>query len=335
MVSCAVCKPGHWIERLTGGVFIAGSCLAVFVLLQTSVCGQDVSKSKVAVEVLENAVEVRFGDDLFTRYVTNDETKPLFFPVYGPGQVPMTRSFPMAEVEGEADDHPHHKSIWVGHEINGLDFWANRGGVIKFQKIEAVSALGDSFTVLNHWNRRDGGETVLTVSTKFAFGADAAARWIDADVTFQAINEDVTFDDTKEGVFAIRTHSNLRLKPVTKGSPSGQSINSEGVTGKDMWGKPAKWVNYWGSIEDKDVGVAIFDHSSNFRHPCHWHARDYGLIAANPFGLHHFTGAPEGEGAHTIAKGESLTLRYRMLFHTGDHEAAEIETRYEAFVEED
>jgi len=34
----------------------------------------------------------------------------------------------------------------------------------------------------------------------------------------------------------------------------------------------------------KTVGIAVFDHPSNPRHPTTWHVRDYGLFAANPLG---------------------------------------------------
>ena len=30
--------------------------------------------------------------------------------------------------------------------------------------------------------------------------------------------------------------------------------------------------------------VTLMDHPSNLRHPTWWHARDYGFMAANPFG---------------------------------------------------
>ena len=59
----------------------------------------------------------------------------------------------------------------------------------------------------------------------------------------------------------IRTHPNLRLendpeRGVT--TANGHAINSEGVEGRNVWGKRAKWVDYWGTINDKTGGVAIF-----------------------------------------------------------------------------
>ena len=98
-------------------------------------------------------------------------------------------------------------------------------------------------------------------------------------------------------------------------------------------GQPANWVDYWAKIDSHTVGVAIFDHPKNPRHPTRWHARDYGLIAANPFGLHHFADQPEGTGDMTIPAGQSVTFRYRFLFHDGDPVQADIPARYRQYVE--
>ena len=79
------------------------------------------------------------------------------------------------------------------------------------------------------------------------------------------------------------------------------------------------------------MGVAIFDHPSNPRHPTWWHARTYGLITANPFGLHNFERKGRGAGNMTIEAGKSVTFRYRFLFHSGDVKEAKIAERYEQF----
>ena len=103
------------------------------------------------------------------------------------------------------------------------------------------------------------------------------------------------------------------------------------MKGLPVWGKRAKWVDYWGTIDEKVVGVAIFDHPSNPRHPTWWHARSYGLISANPFGVHNFERKPEGTGDMKIEAGKSVTFRYRFVFHEGDAEAAKIPELFEAF----
>jgi hypothetical protein len=106
-----------------------------------------------------------------------------------------------------------------------------------------------------------------------------------------------------------------------------KAVNSEGDEGEKIWGKRAKWVDYTGTIEGQRVGIAFLDHPQNLRHPTYWHARSYGLFAANPFGLSQFVGFWRN-GSHTIPAGESLELRYRLVFHTGDADQADIEKSY-------
>ena len=80
------------------------------------------------------------------------------------------------------------------------------------------------------------------------------------------------------------------------------------------------------------VGIAILDHPTNLRHPTWWHARDYGLLAANPFGQGKYEEeAAEGAGVHVIPNGEALTFRYRTIFHRGNPETVGIARAFEAF----
>ncbi len=281
-----------------------------------------------------NSIQVNVDGELFTQFEYRDFSKPIFYPVQLAKNLAMTRNFPMKKVVGEAFDHPHHMSMWIGHEVNGVDFWACTTGDIVFQKIESIDRKKNAFTVRNHWVKKSDRSVVLTELTRYEFGADADSRWIDADIRFQATAGEVTFDDTKEGLFAIRTHPNLRLAPRSKTDRKivvGSARNDSSVEGKAIWGKPAKWLDYSGVIDGEGVGIALFDHPENLRHPTTWHAREYGLVAANPFGLHYFEGAEKGAGAYTIAKGDELRLRYQVLFYRGEFDAEKTEERYQKF----
>ena len=90
-------------------------------------------------------------------------------------------------------------------------------------------------------------------------------------------------------------------------------------------------MDYSGKVEGNHVGVAIFDHPENLRHPTTWHARAYGLVAANPFGLHDFKDEPKGAGDFKVAKGDAVRFRYRFVFHSGDAESGKIAQHYDAF----
>ena len=182
----------------------------------------------------------------------------------------------------------------------------------------------------NKWTTHQG-DTVCKDVRKLSFHVlDDGTRMIDYDITISATEGDLTFLDTKEGTMAIRTHPHLRLRPVKKNKkqPLGKAVNSNGDKGKDLWGKHAAWVHYYGAINGKKVGIAILDHPSNLRHPTTWHARDYGLIAANPFGISHFDKKKKGAGNFTIKKGKSQSFRYRFVFHAGNAKSGKIAERF-------
>ncbi|KAA5541063.1 hypothetical protein FYK55_19400 [Roseiconus nitratireducens] len=279
----------------------------------------------------------------FTEYRYTGYAKPILYPVYGPGQKPMTRNYPMVKgVDNEATDHPHHKSIWYTHdEVNHVRFWMENGEGeaspdVGTQVQTSLKIDGDTIVATNDWVDAKG-EVICSDRRTLSFGTDDSARYIDYAVTWIASAGEVTIGDTKEGTMAIRTNPLLRLSSAPKKgnhTAVGHSVNSEGVRDKEMWGKRAAWVDYWGEIDGQVTGVAIFDHPDNPRHPTWWHARDYGLIAANPFGVNHFEGKPDGTGDMTLKDGETLTFRYRFLFHPGDVESAKIAERYQAFAQD-
>ena len=65
---------------------------------------------------------------------------------------------------------------------------------------------------------------------------------------------------------------------------TGKYVSSEGKEGDAVWSTRAKWTLLGGTIDGEPVTLAILDHPSNVGYPTHWHARGYGLFAANPLG---------------------------------------------------
>jgi hypothetical protein len=282
----------------------------------------------------------------FTAYVFAGHRKPILFPVIGPGGAALTRSWPLVEgVAGEPHDHPHHESLWFTHgDVNGADFWASHPAAHapkqridnRVEHVELVACVGGPearIETRNKWVKADG--TVVCVDSRTVrFAAAGDARTIDYAVTIHADHGPVTFGDTKEGTFGLRVPVTLQTKDAngSRGA-AGHILDSEGRRDAAVWGKAARWVAYWGPVDGRTVGVAIGDHPANLRHPSHWHARDYGLVAANPFGLHDFTGAPQGSGNYTLPAGKSLTFRYLVVLHEGDPETAGIERRWKRWAD--
>ncbi|MFM7107462.1 MAG: PmoA family protein [Planctomycetaceae bacterium] len=297
---------------------------------------------EVRLQRRDDRVDVTIDGEPFTSYVFAGHRKPILFPVRGPGGMAMTRSWPMVpDVAGEAHDHPHHESIWFTHgAVNGVDFWTSHPRAEKpglraenrIEQVELVRTEGGREGVVearNRWVKADGA-VVCTDLRRLVFAGDATSRTIDCTITIHADHGPVTFGDTKEGAMALRVPTPLQLKEAGgSAGAAGHCVNSAGDRDGDVWGRRARWVDYWGPVAGHSLGVAVLDHPDNLRHPTHWHARDYGVVAANPFGIHDFTGAAKGSGDHVIPAGGSLVLRYLFVFHEGDAEAAGIDARWQ------
>ena len=285
-------------------------------------------------EEKDGGIEVRFGDELFTTVHYQAQPRPYLYPLLGPGSVPMTRAWPQEEREGEAKDHPHHTSFWFAHgNVNGVDFWhpqAKNGGIVEFTgKLKELLKRGKRMRLRHEYQWKDKqGTALLRERRTTLLGAEEDTRWVDVRFELTALLDEVTFRDTKEGTFALRLHPNLRLRGEVA---NGKAVNAEGVAGKAVWGKRAAWVHYQGEVEGEPVGVAIFEYPGNFRYPTWWHARDYGLVGANPFGIHDFERKGAGSGDHVLKKGETLTLQYRVWLHAGHRTPEEVGAAFETY----
>lgn len=278
-------------------------------------------------------VLVTIGGEPFTEYLFDgpDRGKPVLAPMLGPGGVRFNRSWPLGpDVPGEPHDHPHHECMWFAHgDVNGHDFWQGKDGArIVHAGFERIA--GDTIVTRCRWLAGDGSEVCSDVRT-ITFGGSDRERTVDVAIAITASAGPVVFGDTKEGTMAFRVRPELTLPRADHAAATGHYLNSAGERDAAVWGKPASWVHLQGQVEGRTVGVACFDHPTNHRHPTTWHARDYGLFAANPFGLHDFTGAPAGSGRLELEPGKSLGLRYRWVFHEGDVVAAGIEARFAAW----
>lgn len=279
-------------------------------------------------------------------FISSAMPKPFLHPLRAASGKIVTRRFPMEAVEGEARDHPHHRGAWFTHgDVNGYDFWANepsQKGAGKGKGKIAVRKIGDltsgkksgAVEVLFDWEYPNG-KPILTETRRMIFYYQPALRTIDFDITLRALDEPVRFGDTKEGTFAIRLASELEEpgpKSIAEPRRTGKMVSSTGKTGeKEIWGTRAEWVDYSGQIEGEKLGVAIFDHPANPKHPTYWHARGYGLFAANIFGVHDFTHGKGGDGSVTLDPGASLRFRYRVLIHPGDAESAGLAAQYRKY----
>ena len=325
-----------------------GATLLLIASLQVSAAAADKISTKTSAECAginftstDETVRIEISGKLFTEYHFKGAPHVYFYPLIGPGGVALTRNAPMKEAEGEERDHPHHRSLWFSHgEVNHVDFWSEtaKAGKIEHDGKLSVSCHGESGVIRSgHRWVAPGGKIICTDETTFRVWPDRNVRTFDIEVALKApADEDVILGDTKEGTMGIRLAESMRLKPnkFNAGKPTGHIVQSTGVRDDDTWGKRAEWCDYYGPVDGKIVGVAIFDHPENPRHPTWWHVRDYGLFAANPFGVHDFEKKPEGAGNLTIPRGKTMIFRYRFVLHEGDEKQAGIADLYQKYATE-
>jgi len=292
-------------------------------------------------------VEVRYDGKLLTAYCYFDSTeKPVLFPIRTLSGVTITRGYPVAPRPGERTDHPHHLGLWMNYEsVNGLDFWNNstaiarerkpKYGSIRHQKVLTSKSKKDEATLktMSYWVNQQG-ETLLEETTLFVFRKTDNNFIIDRVGTLEAKVPDVLFKDVKDGMLAIRVarqlempskesgkfvdaHGNItEVPPSDNGQVTGLYVNEEGIKGDDAWGKRSRWACLNGKIGQESISIAIIDHPKNPGFPTYWHARGYGLFAANPLGQKAFSGGKE-ELNLALKQGEKAVFQYRIIIHSG------------------
>lgn len=289
-------------------------------------------------------VQISINGKVFTNYIYDGQTpKPILYPVLTQSGKTLTRGFPYEPRPGERVDHPHHAGLWFNYgDVNGLDFWNNSYAVPDGEKQKYGSIVHDEFlemdedqgtlTVKAYWQNASH-ENLLEETTQLIFIETGNTRIIDRVTTLKALN-DVAFNDNKEGMIGIRVAREMemptdkpaeftdaegnvtKVKVLNNEGVMGNYIASSGLTGNDVWGTRNEWVKLESKLENEPVSITIIDHKDNVGFPTYWHARDYGLFAANPLGQAVFS-----EGKETLnfklLEGESTTFKYRILIHNG------------------
>jgi hypothetical protein len=272
---------------------------------------------RVEFETAADRLEVLIGSRPAASYVFKDARilRPYFAHVRAPGGIPVTRAHP-PRPGVDAEDHAEmHPGIWLAFgSLGGADFWRNRGRVEHARFVEAPEG-GDGegrFAVVNRY--LDGDRLVCEEECRVRVLAGREGFVLAIDSSFRSEAADLVFGDQQEMGFGVRLATPLTVKA------GGRIIDSEGRAGeKAIWGREAAWCAADGVFDGRRAGVALFPHPENFRRS-RFHARDYGLLAANPFGVKDF-GAGD-ESVVTVKRGEPLRLRFAAFVYAVDEKAA-------------
>ena len=319
--------------------------IVLIMTLGTRVSAQKSEPVKLVKSSGEQKVDIFVGDKPFTSFLYPDTLeKPVLFPIHAANGAIVTRGFPLDPRPGEPNDHPHHVGLWFNFEnLNGLDFWNNSYGIpkekkylygwIRTDKIEAVKS-GKTGILVYHANWvNQQKQVLLEETTRFEFSGTQNQRIIDRITTLKADTAAV-FNDAKDGMLGLRLAHELQIpatedqkftdnkgnitivKAGTDKVANGNYITSAGKTGNDAWSTRGVWCKVFGKMGADSVSIAIIDHPQNPNYPTFWHARGYGLFAANPLGEKIFTNG-KSEKNLSLKKGESVTFKYRIVITSG------------------
>lgn len=320
--------------------FIAAASLTALTLAAASAQGVQV----VAHEA-EQRVDISIDGRPFTSCVWPASLKkPVLFPLITDEGITVTRGFPLDPRPCERVDHPHHAGLWFNYgNANGFDFWNNsdaikpedraKMGTISFKKIVATKSGPEAGELVIESTWIAGNEEpILNQTTRYVFMRRSHARVIDFDVTLRTLDR-VVFKDDKEGLLGLRvarwlespdekggTFMDANGKPTRVDATdtkvaTGMYLTSEGVKGPAAWSTRGRWCSLTGHTGDHEATIAIFDSPGNPGYPTYWHARGYGLFAANPLGRTIFDSRQPAFN-FTIEKNQTATFRYRVVLYS-------------------
>jgi hypothetical protein len=346
-------------------VIVAAAVLLVGAAWVMARGGQAASEKGVRLvrDDAKQRVEVFVDGQPFTAYIfPATGKKPVLYPIRSAKGTLVTRGFPIEPRAGERVDHPHHIGLWFNYgDVNGTDFWNNsdavkpeersKFGTIVHKAITAVRSGADKgeLEVDMDWVLADGkGPVVLKEHTVFVFRGAPGWRRVDRITRLQAQGERVALTDNKEGMLGLRVARQLEIpskKPgvftdaagraTTVASMNNEGVNgdyltSEGKTGDAAWGTRARWCTLSAKIGEEPVTIAILDHQANPGFPTYWHARGYGLFAANPLGQKALSNGKE-ELNFALEAGKSVTFRHRILILSEPAGAERAEAAFKEF----
>lgn len=310
----------------------------------------------------QQRVDITIEGQPFTSYIWPTRlAKPVLYPLRSAKGTLVTRGFPLDPRPGERVDHPHHVGLWLNYEsVNGIDFWNNseaikrqdapKMGTIRHRSIVSAKSGTEQgeLEIEADWLTYDK-KPLLKEQTRFVFRGGPTFRSIDRITTLRALDEKVLFADQKDGMLGLRVVRALEIpsdKPEVFTDASGRAttvakldntgvngtyLTSEGKKGDAAWGTRGRWCSLSGRVGEEPVSITVLDHPANPGFPTYWHARGYGLFAANPLGQKIFSNGKE-ELNLSLAPKQSVTFRYRIVISSEIATPETSEMAYKSFV---
>ncbi|WP_347838748.1 PmoA family protein [uncultured Draconibacterium sp.] len=281
------------------------------------------AQQKITAEKIGDKIEFRINGTLFTNYIISEYEKyPFFYPVNGPSNASVTSM--------RNANYPHHSSLFFGcDKVNGGNYWQEgleRGQIVSL-RADILESGTDKAIIENEciWTR-PGAEAPIKDTRRISVSKPSADKfYLDFEITMEMLI-DVTINKTNHSLFSGRMDPDLA---VING---GTMVNAEGQQGEKgddgTFGKRSPWIDCYGERMGKKEGMAILQHPGNAWFPSPWFTRDYGFFSPTPMYW------PENNGKTKLKKGETISLRYRVIVHSGDEKEAKIAEEFEKFSKE-
>ena len=289
------CCAGAWVGLLIG---VSGAAAA----------------ARVGARQEADAVRVEVDGKLFTCYRFAAHQKyPYFWPVNGPGSGQSLTT-------ETSEPYPHHHSLFFGCDrVNGFNFWQEgneRGQIVSAgPKIVDAGPQRVVFTDRCLW-RVPGAEPLIEDLRRVVITVPSSElRFIDFHITLRALT-DVRVTRTNHSLFSMRVMPHLSVRG------GGTLIDAFGRSGeKATFGRKGPWCDFSGENAGRVEGIAILDHPENAWFPAPWFTRDYGFASPTPLNW-------LNEDGWCLPGGETFSLKYRVVVHTGDANQVGIHTLY-------
>lgn len=250
-------------------------------------------------------LEIALDGRPIAEYVFDDAQvrRPYLCRLRTPSGVQVTRNHPPTKGR-DLDDHPTiHPGVWLAFgDLSGTDFWRNKGLVRHGEFKDEPTSRDDRLTFTAQNRYEAGDRTIADETCGIEFVRRPDGYLIVWQSTFQAGDDELVFGDQEEMGLGIRVATPLAV------ASGGEIIDAAGRrNGKEVWGTQSPWCRYGGTLDGRQVGLVLMPGPKNFS-PAWFHARDYGLLVANPFGRRAFT---KKEPSRVVVQpGETLVLRF-------------------------
>jgi hypothetical protein len=272
---------------------------------------------------------VLIGDNPVAVYVYRDEAipRPYFAHVKTLSGQQVTRNHPPAAGQDRDDHATMHPGIWMAFgDLSGNDFWRNKASIVHHSFTEISSGADGSGCFVQRKDYR-GSDNTLLCSEVFKCSIH---RLSDS----YLLVWDSTFRSDREFYFGDQEEMGLGMRVATPISEvgGGRMRDAEGRSGaKNIWSHAAAWCDCSGEVKGQPCGIALMCHPENFR-PSWMHARDYGLVAANPFGTQAMHKGPPSKVF--VKPGEELRLRYALwIYDAGQQRSDDPGAAYRHFLQ--